>query len=245
MSHPQVVILAAGQSSRLYPLTLECPKCLLPFGDQPLLVRTLKQLQQIGLTSIRVVVGHLQDKIKAALKEFENNVEFVYNENYAKDVNSLSLHLGLSTVTGPVLIIEADVILSDKCLPFIKNACEGKESIWFTYGKFLSSQVGGIIKSDAENNIVDMRIVPQFDAHYADYSKNLGMVYIGQKQIDLYKNLLNEAVNGSSSSYYMQHWINHMPNLAAKEINLFPCPAGSFNTLEELKYCQQLIATSL
>lgn len=244
MSNLHVVLLAAGQSSRLYPLTLDCPKSLLPFGDQPLLLRTIKQLQTLGQTTISVVVGHLQHKIKSALSECDP-IHFIENDRYASDVNSLSLHLGLANSQGSVLVVEADVALSDACLPTIKTVCQQSASTWFTYGKFLRSQVGGIIKSDAQQNIVDMKIVPQFADQYADYSKNLGMVYIGPHEIDFYKRVLANAIAHSTQSYYMEHWIQHLPHLSAKEMNLFPHPAGSFNTMEELAYCQQLMASQL
>jgi CTP:phosphocholine cytidylyltransferase-like protein len=237
-----VIILAAGQGSRLAPLTNHCHKSLLPFGDEPLLVRTIRQLHSIGLLSIRIVVGHLQETIKKALLPFHPSIQFINNSLYATDTNSLSLHLGLEGIVNPVLIIEADVVLSEACLPIIKKVCEGHQSVWFTHDVFKSHQVGGIIRSNASKQIEDMRIVPHFDSSYAEYSKNLGVVYIGPDEINNYKKILLDGISSSITFYYMEYWIQHLSELIAFEVNLFPHPAGSFNTVEELEYCRQLVS---
>jgi choline kinase len=242
MSHIQVIILAAGKSSRLHPLTLHKPKSLLEFDSTPLLVRTIQQLHSVGLTSISVVVGHLQHTIKEALECFKSSIEYIYNDRYENDTNSLSLCLGLKGITKhAVLIIEADVVFSNACWPVIQKVCESKSSIWFTQGKFLPHQRGGIIKSDSNRKITDMKIVPAFDIQYQEYSKNLGVVYIGQNELNHYQAILEKKVIESTASYYMEHWMQHLSELYCEEINLFPHPAGSFNTLEELEYCRQYL----
>lgn len=42
------VILAAGRGSRMYPLTEECPKCLLPVANQPLIWYPVQLLEKSG-----------------------------------------------------------------------------------------------------------------------------------------------------------------------------------------------------
>src|SRR3990167_8533419 len=128
MSKVNVIILAAGQSSRLYPLTRNCPKVLIRFNNEKLLNRTIRQLYSVDLTSIRIVIGYQSFLIKEALSDFGDSIQFILNEHYASDMNSLSLHLGLQGVRGPVLIIEADVILSDECWPIIRDACAREDS---------------------------------------------------------------------------------------------------------------------
>lgn len=242
MSNVDVIILAAGKSSRLYPLTLNQPKSLLEFDGEPLLVRTIRQLHAIGLTSIHIVVGHLQEKIRVAVDCFDDSIDFIFNDRYESDTNCLSLCLGLKKLkTKSVLVIEADVVFSNACWPIISQVCTGSTSAWFTQGKFLAHQRGGIIKSDASGNIIDMKIVPAFAPQYQEYSKNLGMVYIGQNELSHYQAILEDVVLKSTASYYMDHWIQHLSELHCKEINLFPHPAGSFNTAEELEYCRRYL----
>ena len=44
--HP--VILAGGTGSRMYPLTEECPKALLPVGNKPLIWYPIQLLEKNG-----------------------------------------------------------------------------------------------------------------------------------------------------------------------------------------------------
>ena len=43
----KAVILAAGYATRLYPLTLDRPKALLPVGGRPMVERLLERLADV------------------------------------------------------------------------------------------------------------------------------------------------------------------------------------------------------
>ena len=54
----KAVILAAGYATRLYPLTLDRPKALLPVGGRPMLERLLERLGEVeGLDGVFVVTN--------------------------------------------------------------------------------------------------------------------------------------------------------------------------------------------
>lgn len=48
MQNCLAVILAAGRGSRMYPLTEECPKCLLPLANRPLIWYPVQLLERAG-----------------------------------------------------------------------------------------------------------------------------------------------------------------------------------------------------
>ena len=48
MQNCLAVILAAGRGSRMYPLTEECPKCLLPVANRPLIWYPVQLLERSG-----------------------------------------------------------------------------------------------------------------------------------------------------------------------------------------------------
>lgn len=55
----KAIILAAGYATRLYPLTLNTPKALLPLGDRTVLDRLMDQVVTLpGLDEIHVVTNH-------------------------------------------------------------------------------------------------------------------------------------------------------------------------------------------
>ena len=64
----KAVVLAAGYATRLYPLTLDRPKALLPVGGKPMLDHLLEQLEQVeGLDEVYVVTN---SKFAEAFREW-------------------------------------------------------------------------------------------------------------------------------------------------------------------------------
>ncbi|MBL8130981.1 MAG: glucose-1-phosphate thymidylyltransferase [Anaerolineae bacterium] len=63
----KAVILAAGQGTRLRPVTLTMPKPLVPVANQPLIAYAIHVLKNAGLTEIGIVVNDLDSPIRAAL----------------------------------------------------------------------------------------------------------------------------------------------------------------------------------
>jgi UDP-N-acetylglucosamine diphosphorylase/glucosamine-1-phosphate N-acetyltransferase len=60
----QTVLLAAGQGTRMRPLTESVPKPMLPVGDRPLVAHTATAAVEAGATELVVVVGYEADAIR-------------------------------------------------------------------------------------------------------------------------------------------------------------------------------------
>lgn len=63
----KAIVLAAGFGSRLAPLTLDCPKPLIPLHGRPMIVQVLTQLQDWGVREVLVNAHHLAEKMVAEL----------------------------------------------------------------------------------------------------------------------------------------------------------------------------------
>ena len=61
----RAIILAAGQGTRLRPLTDDRPKCLVELAGKPLLDHQLEVLRSEGVEDITVVAGYREDQIQA------------------------------------------------------------------------------------------------------------------------------------------------------------------------------------
>ncbi len=66
----QAVILAAGKSTRTYPLTLNKPKPLLPIANKPILQHTLEQLEKL-VEEVIIVTGFEAQQIKDFLGKYK------------------------------------------------------------------------------------------------------------------------------------------------------------------------------
>jgi choline kinase len=60
----KVLILAAGQGTRLRPLTNDKPKCLVPLLGRSLLARQVATLKKAGIEQIHIATGYRSDQIE-------------------------------------------------------------------------------------------------------------------------------------------------------------------------------------
>jgi choline kinase len=61
----KALILAAGQGTRLRPITNDRPKCLVPLVGRPLLERQVETLNKVGVTDIHIATGYRADQIES------------------------------------------------------------------------------------------------------------------------------------------------------------------------------------
>lgn len=75
----KAIILAAGYATRLYPLTLNQPKALLPIGGQPIIDSIVSQINAIdAVNEIYVVTNHkFVDHFEQWAKEVKSNTPIV------------------------------------------------------------------------------------------------------------------------------------------------------------------------
>jgi UDP-N-acetylglucosamine diphosphorylase/glucosamine-1-phosphate N-acetyltransferase len=63
----KAILLAAGDSTRMLPLSANQPKHLLPIAGKPLLFRTLDALERAGIEETLIVYGYHADKLSEAV----------------------------------------------------------------------------------------------------------------------------------------------------------------------------------
>jgi CTP:phosphocholine cytidylyltransferase-like protein len=243
MSRPRVILLAAGQGSRLGSLTATRHKALLPVADEPLLVRTVRQLAERNFQEITVVVGHLRESIIAELEPWHHHVKFAVNLGYASDTNIGSLLLGLANDDARSLIVEADIAFDEPAMDRVAAAVQSERSVWFTNGAFQSHQLGGILRADADGRITDLRYAPGFDRKFSDYRKLLGITYVAANEMPRFHALLRAAVARTTAQYYMMPWCEHLAELPAHDGDLGECRTASFNSPDDYRRCCELFSS--
>lgn len=244
MSLPRVILLAAGQGSRLGVLTRDVPKSVLPVAGEPLLVRTVRQLVGAGFDEITVVVGHMRTAVERALAPWADHVCCVPNPRYATDTNIGSLLCGLGGTSTAALVVEADIAFDDEAVANLARAAAGGESVWFTNGSFRPYRLGGCLKADAEGRLVDLRYVPANGPEFFEYRKLLGVVFVAEVQMPRFHRLLQEAAARTTAQYYMMPWCEHLSQLPARDCDLSHCRTATFNTPEEYARCLELFSQS-
>ena len=117
------VILAAGMAKRLRPLTDNKPKCLLEVGGRTLLERTVRAMQQAGISEFVVVTGYRADQIRSFLENTswtsqssdssypEPHFTFLHNADYEHNNNIFSLWMSMEVVRGKeFLLMDSDIL---------------------------------------------------------------------------------------------------------------------------------------
>lgn len=115
------VILAAGSSRRLRPLTAASPKCLLKIGGNPLLRRLIEHVRAAGFSRIAIVTGFGSEKVRQFLKNHgpKRKITEIRNERYSTTNNLYSLWLAKDFIGSEgFLLLDSDLLFGPGLLPF-------------------------------------------------------------------------------------------------------------------------------
>lgn len=108
-----VIILAGGFGKRLYPLTKEVPKPMLPVRGHPLLELSIRRLASQGFWNFFLAVYHLNDVIKSHLRDGSHlGVRIRYIEEPTPLGTAGALRLIKDELKGVFLVINGDLLTS-------------------------------------------------------------------------------------------------------------------------------------
>ena len=96
------IILAAGFGMRMVPINLSTPKALLEVNKEPLIERQIKQLHEVGIRDISIVVGFMKESFDYLIDEY--GVDLVVNTDYATKNNLSSLVLVADRISNTYII---------------------------------------------------------------------------------------------------------------------------------------------
>lgn len=120
----RAIILAAGQGSRLLPLTTDRPKCLIDFNGRSLLDWQLDMLARNGVDEVLVVTGFRDDQVVEALARRTGGprVETLYNPFYKVADNLGTMWLARDWLDGDCVTLNGDTLVSDALVARVLGA---------------------------------------------------------------------------------------------------------------------------
>lgn len=170
----RVVILAAGQGTRLRPLTDNCPKCMVEVQGRSLIERQLDTMRACGIKEedITVVAGYCSDELKEHLKD--TGVSIVVNHEFESTnmVCSLMCAAGIMEQEDDILVSYGDIIYGQAVLQKVLDS-EEELSVVVDDGWY------GYWSARCEN--------PLEDAETLTYDMEDHLTEIGQKTGDINK----------------------------------------------------------
>lgn len=122
----KALILAAGYATRLYPLTLDRPKALLPVGGKPMLDHLMEQLEQVeGLDEVYVVTN---SKFAEAFREWAAGRSglplriiddgTVDDDSKLGAIGDLDLTIREAELDDDLIVLAGDNLFSETIAPF-------------------------------------------------------------------------------------------------------------------------------
>jgi len=113
--------MAAGEGRRLRPITERYAKPVLPVDGRPVIVTLLHELRAAGIERAAVVVGHLQEQVRALLDGFPFDLRFVEQPEALGSADAVAW----ADAAPPYLVVAADTVFTPGDVGRFLAAVEG------------------------------------------------------------------------------------------------------------------------
>jgi len=111
----KAIILAAGEGSRMRPLTYARPKVMLPVANKPILEHLLIEASQAGIREFIFVVGYCDEQVRDYFGKGEKwGVNIVYCNQRKQLGTADALKMTKDLVDGNFLVMNGDIIVNRK-----------------------------------------------------------------------------------------------------------------------------------
>ena len=107
------IILAAGMGTRLRPLTVDKPKCMVEVNGTPMVEQQIKFLKEFGINDITLVSGYKAESLDFLREKY--GVDIVFNDKFDVCNNIYSMYLVRDRLKD-TFVLEGDVYMHKTCL---------------------------------------------------------------------------------------------------------------------------------
>lgn len=158
------IILAAGFGTRMVPINAETPKGLLEVKNEVLIERIIKQLHEVEIKNIYIVVGFMKEKFEYLIDKF--GVQLIFNPSYYLKNNLHSLNCARDYLNN-AYIIPCDIWCEEnifrKYEPYSWYMISDKKSFESNI-KINRKQELVVIQKEAGNSMIGVSYLEQKEA---------------------------------------------------------------------------------
>lgn len=127
MSSHTAVVLAAGEGTRLRPLTRNRPKPMLPAGNRPILEYVLDALVEAGIEELVLVVGYERDRVQNHVGPTYRGRPVTYVHQQKQLGTGHALLKARDAVAGSVLVVNGDTLIDPTIVGDVLERFEASE----------------------------------------------------------------------------------------------------------------------
>ena len=148
----RALLLAAGLGTRLRPITLKTPKCLVSVAGEPLLGRWLRKLEEVGCEEVLINTHYMANQVNKFLSQYTSsklNIKTFHEPTLLGTAGTLMANLDFfHNSTG--LLIHADNVMEENLEQLIFLHKNRPSNCLLTMLTFLTDQpdMCGIVTTD-------------------------------------------------------------------------------------------------
>ncbi len=216
----KAIILAAGQGTRLRPLTDDKPKCMVEFQGKPIIDHIIDNFILCGIDDIVVVNGYKGNILEQHLEN--QNIKFIQNEKYDSTNMVHSLFCASSEFNDDLIISYSDIIYSPKILKKlidshhpISLAIDLKwKELWEIRMENIISDVE-TLKMTSKGTVSEIgqkpEVLSEIEGQY------IGLISVRKNSVKVFENLYshmeNKKINGRNrSNIFMTDFLQEIIN---------------------------------
>lgn len=242
----KAVILAAGMATRLRPLTLNTPKCLLKVGERSLLQRSIDALIENGVQEFVIVTGYLHELIETFVREQYGDsikVTFIHNDLYDSTNNIYSLWLARPEVDGQeMLLLDSDLLYDPRIIGRIK-AQDSENVLTLIQHELGEEEMKVVLDADGSISEISKTCSPSAAAGESLGIERMGKTYTAAlyKELDVMMN--KEGLENKFYELAFERLIAQGHTYKVIDVtDLFSC---ELDTVEDFENAKSLIPTEL
>jgi choline kinase len=242
------IILAAGKSERLRPLTNDIPKCLLEVGGKTILQRIIESVIAVGVAEIGIVLGYKAELVRTFVRRrfpSHRKIQFIANPKYEMTNNAFSLLMARefyrsdkkrSMPSQELLLLDSDILFSQALLKHLFEQ---------------SARNTIAIRRSAEHNAEEIKVhvdengnvlrIGKEVALSETYGESIGIELFSPSACDLLFDTLERRVRSGEgrAEFYeaaFQEMIDNGTVFTAVDVSRFPC--AEIDTSSDLEYAR-------
>jgi UDP-N-acetylglucosamine diphosphorylase/glucosamine-1-phosphate N-acetyltransferase len=115
------LILAAGKGTRMWPLSENTPKPLLPLGGLPIIERQIQELKKVGVENLYILIGYRMKEISDYLKGRELDVKITYIVQEQQKGTGHAVNQAKGKIKGSFYCLNGDIVINAENLERLGN----------------------------------------------------------------------------------------------------------------------------
>lgn len=240
MSDFRGLILAAGSSQRLRPLTDEVPKTLLPLNGKTILGHIVDACVAVGVRDLCLVTGHGHERVREECSRLQKRhpaTEFSYIHclEYGRMGNVYSLSVATELFRQPLILINSDLVFDHAIMARLLSS-PFENALVIDDGKELGPEE---MKVTVRDNLVTA-INKNLESATAD-GEYIGMTKISPGSAAGLEKALRHLVHSAPANYYedaFQYAIDAC-GVAFHKVSTGGAPCMEIDTFEDLALARE------